>query len=73
MPTNCDTQVLNLLNRPLSQHSWNYNKSSNENIALLLNFCNLELAVCPNSEEIIVFKKEGAKWIVEDILKEVCL
>lgn len=31
----------------------------------------IELAVCPNSEEVIVFKKEGTKWIVEDVLKEV--
>ena len=30
-----------------------------------------EIAVCPNSEDIILLKKDGGKWIVEDILKEV--
>ena len=32
----------------------------------------VELAVCPNSDEVFVFRKDRSnKWVVEDILREV--
>ena len=70
MPTNCTTFVYQLLNKPISQHAWNSDKSS-KHLICKNNQVFLELAICPNSEEIVLLKKEGSEWIVEDILKEV--
>lgn len=70
MPTNCETEIYQLLNKPLTQHAWNFDQTSNlctkYDISKIL-----EIAVCPNSENIVIFEKKGSKWIIEDILKEV--
>ena len=71
MPTNCNIEVHQLLNKPLSKHAWNSDKTSNIYFISVFLKNILEVAVCPNSENVIVLRREGLKWIVEDILKEV--
>lgn len=32
----------------------------------------VEVALCPNNNEVHIYAKKGAKWELEDVLKEVC-
>ena len=47
-----------LVGSAITVHAWNGDRS--------------KLALCPNNNEVHIYAKKGAKWELEDVLKEVC-
>ena len=66
-------EILQLISDPITSHSWNKDRSRalpSRRAHPLIIFVAVELAICPNNNEIHIYQKQGGTWVQAHILAQ---